>query len=445
MKRAMKCPILLGVALAFASCSTALPGDDPPLIVDMSLPPSCPQAFATRLTLFTRETIAWVNAVAVRPDGRFVFAGGSSFAEPEAGFSYNYWSGAVDTRGALAWSGKDNWSPNRHAILRQSARSLVLLDDGSTVIAGTQEDGLRLSRRAADGKVLWTHTWSGPGVVDEQFGVARVAEGAYVVVGSHGDPNSGKTTAFVRRVDDKGQQAWALDLPVGFASRGRAVAHFANGSVAVTGIVTADANATKGKPFLALVDGAGHLVWHRTYDLTSATGGTALLAMADGGVALVGSVIGGSRSDGLFLRTDAGGQVVWQRTFGGSEDDTLWAIAPLDSAFPGGIGFALLGQTASMGAGDQDVWLLRTDDSGRLAWQHTYGEKFWDVGYSVAPLPRSTPGGAGFLLGGSLSVPDQSERADAWLARTNENGDVICGDSCVYSHVTRACVPDGGM
>jgi hypothetical protein len=451
------------VALPLAACGrTSLFSDAAPA----PPAPDCATVFDLRLTLFTRETIAWIDDVAVRADGTFVFAGGSSFAEPEAGYSFNFWSGAVDNGGRLLWSGKDNWHPNHWPVLRQGARALRSLGDGSIVVAGTLQDALRLSRRAPDGQLAWTQTFDGPGVVDEIFGLAPLS-GDWIVVGSHGDPKTGHTTAFVRRFDGQGQPVWTHDLAIGLASRGRSVVPLDDGGVVVGGVTYSD-SPTIGKPFLTSVDGSGKVRWQQTYELPSADGATALVTLPEGGFAFVGDV-SGQRKDGLLARTDTQGALVWNRSYGGPEDDLLWGLTLVDGAFPGGAGFALAGGTSSKGAGDQDAWLIRVDGNGGMLWDATYGYQYYDVAYAVAVIPAAAGVQPGFLLGGSLSIPEQAERSDAWLARTDANGVDHCGGvcgtdealfcadgmpcgnaqcdaltTCVYSHQYHPCPPDAG-
>ncbi len=64
-------------------------------------------------------------------------------------------------------------------------------------------------------------------------------------------------------------------------------------------------------------------------------------------------------TDLYLVKTDSLGNMLWQRTYGGPEFDNGWSVkSTLDD------GYIIVGQTASFGAGDSDVWLLKTDSIG---------------------------------------------------------------------------------
>ena len=71
---------------------------------------------------------------------------------------------------------------------------------------------------------------------------------------------------------------------------------------------------------------------------------------------MVGSCLqqipGMTASDGLLIKTDSSGKVLWMKIYGGAGLDYFsWAIETNDG------GYALAGRTASFGAGGFDYWL----------------------------------------------------------------------------------------
>jgi len=83
---------------------------------------------------------------------------------------------------------------------------------------------------------------------------------------------------------------------------------------------------------------------------------------ADGGYILAGSTtsFGAGASDFWVVKTDSSGTMKWNRTFGGTGDDIASAIINV------GDGFAILGMTSSFGAGGFDCWLVRVDSDGNM-------------------------------------------------------------------------------
>lgn len=83
----------------------------------------------------------------------------------------------------------------------------------------------------------------------------------------------------------------------------------------------------------------------------------------------------------LALASD--GSVVWEKTFGGPQDDSANEVIPVP-----GEGFLMAGQTKSFGTGDgkSDVWLVALDAGGNTRWTKTYNLGSEDMGTSIAPF-----------------------------------------------------------
>ncbi len=133
--------------------------------------------------------------------------------------------------------------------------------------------------------------------------------------------------------------------------------------------------------YLIKVDGSGDLLWSRTIGGAMIEKANGLLKMDDGGWLVIGTTndwSGAGGYDGLLVRTDANGEVLWERTYGGSD----WDFFNHGVLCPDG-GFLLVGQTYSEGSGG-DAWLVRTDDQGDTLWTRHFGGPGIDEGAGVA-------------------------------------------------------------
>jgi hypothetical protein len=91
-----------------------------------------------------------------------------------------------------------------------------------------------------------------------------------------------------------------------------------------------------------------------------------LVKTADGGYAIAGATetFGAGSSDFWLVKTDALGTMQWNKTYGGTNDDTPWALVQTADG-----GYAISGYTYSFGAGSRDIWLVKTDSLGNgLIW-----------------------------------------------------------------------------
>ncbi|MBE0646590.1 MAG: hypothetical protein IH596_02280 [Bacteroidales bacterium] len=117
--------------------------------------------------------------------------------------------------------------------------------------------------------------------------------------------------------------------------------------------------------------------------------------------------------DGIFVKTNSGGQVIWSKLFCGPGDDYFNAF---DTTGDGG--FILCGKTTSFGAGQSDVWLVRTDANGDTLWTRTFGGPYDEEAVSVITMPD----GGFFICGYTNSYWNYG--FDILLIRTDRNGEV---------------------
>ena len=103
--------------------------------------------------------------------------------------------------------------------------------------------------------------------------------------------------------------------------------------------------------------------WNRTYGGSDSENANDIVQTNDGGYILAGTTWHWSSNEPDFslLKTDADGYMQWNRTYGGSRWDNAYSIIQtLDG------GYAVAGRTNSIGAGDWDFWVVKTDANGNI-------------------------------------------------------------------------------
>jgi gliding motility-associated-like protein len=198
------------------------------------------------------------------------------------------------------------------------------------------------------------------------------------------------------------------------------------------------------------------LNWDRTLGGASWDELNGLLAMPDGIIA-AGSSRSGTTDlswNYLIVKLDFDGNVIWQRTYGGDQDDRLWAIIPTaDGGFlAGGYSYSSAsGNKSQPTRGDMDVWVMKLDAQGMLQWERAWGGLYRDELFAILEIP-----GSGYLLGcnsWSDAGPDKTEpprgEQDFWLIRIDQQGnklwDKTIGGSGYDQINDLARAPDGNV
>jgi len=136
---------------------------------------------------------------------------------------------------------------------------------------------------------------------------------------------------------------------------------------------------------------------------------------SDGGYILTGNTLsfGAGREDIWVLKLSLGGNIEWQRTYGGVDDDIACSVQQTSDG-----GYILAGNTLSFGAGREDIWVLKLSQGGDIEWQRTYGGDNDDRACSV----QQTSDG-GYIIGSNTQSFDTGEVFFLILKLTN-SGDI---------------------
>ncbi|MRT17866.1 T9SS type A sorting domain-containing protein [Vitellibacter sp. q18] len=126
--------------------------------------------------------------------------------------------------------------------------------------------------------------------------------------------------------------------------------------------------------------------------------------------------------DFWLLRLDASGSLLWEKSFGGSGEDYAHEIIPANDG-----GFLIAGHTFSNNGdvtannGMGDFWVIKINDGGNLLWQKNYGGSDDDLATGIAATPD------GYIIAGQSSssngdVSQNNGEADVWTVKINNSG-----------------------
>ncbi|HIC92330.1 MAG TPA: hypothetical protein EYP21_09795 [Syntrophaceae bacterium] len=170
--------------------------------------------------------------------------------------------------------------------------------------------------------------------------------------------------------------------------RGRQNMHTYALGIAISGneiYVVGATEITKGNldGFILKYDSEGNLIWEKTW------GGSKHEACC--GVATLGTYIyvvgytnsfGAGGYDVVLLKYDSEGNLIWEKTWGGSKNEAGRDIFISDNCL------YVVGNTKSFGVGEHDALILKIDLSGNPIWYETWGGAYCDVGRSLFVLGK---------------------------------------------------------
>ena len=119
--------------------------------------------------------------------------------------------------------------------------------------------------------------------------------------------------------------------------------------------------------------------------------------------------------------------IAWQQCYGGSEHDKAYDIIQIPN------GFFIIGETkssdydVSYNHGMSDVWLIKTDSSGNIVWEKTYGGTKGEGGQTILTAPDSSY----YLVctsvssDGDISNDPYPTSSDFWIVKIDKDGEII--------------------
>jgi hypothetical protein len=142
-------------------------------------------------------------AIAALPDGGLIVVGRHEVTNRDPSRT---WVVRLDGSGTVIWD-KLLGDPSE---VRLGTAVVMLPDDGFAVAGAAQREGgraLRLTRLSGDGTLLWDRAYGGE-KRDEAMGLARTADGGFVLVGSTMSRGAGKTNVWILKLDGSGMVIW---------------------------------------------------------------------------------------------------------------------------------------------------------------------------------------------------------------------------------------------
>lgn len=285
-------------------------------------------------------------------------------------------------------------------------------------------------------EIEWIHIFESI-LNDRAYYVDQTADGGYIFTGSTIVNPPGYTELLLVKTDANGEESWRNNFPISMTNLyGNAVHQTTDSGYIIVGNVGGswlwDIQVTK-------TNANGDLVWQKSFGKSDGPDhGSDILQTSDGGYIVLGdtSSYGQGSSDLWLIKLAADGTEQWNKTIGGVGYDEPKRFTKTNDG-----GYMIVGLTDavdSMG----DVWVVKTDDAGEVNWQKTFGNS--DVGENGVCVQAASNGY--IVLGDQY---DMNGTGSLWVLRLDAQGTLtwdqhISANDTLEGHSIMTTV-DGGF
>ena len=373
------------------------------ICVLMPCPASGQQAWEK---LFGGPVQDWGYAVQQTLDGGYIVVGMTNsfgtgdfdaYAVKTDSFGTGMWAGV--------WGGTDG----------ECANSVVQAADSGYVIAGYTgsfgpgNNDVWLIKTNGAGDTLWTKTFGGASRPDGANSVGRTAAGGYIVAGftqSFGPGTPTYANVWLILTDGSGNAFWTRNYGGDANDIAYSVQQTFDGGFIVAGTTQSFGNGSQ--VYLIRTDADGDTLWTRTYGGSDYEEGNSVQQTSDSGYIIAGKTtsFGATLGDMYLVKTNAVGETLWTRTYGGDSAEVANSVQQTTDG-----GYVLAGQTNSYGKQYQ-VYVVKTDADGDTLWTRTFGGDSLDVGNAI----QQTSDG-GYIVAGVADPPDTRRVYDVYLVK----------------------------
>jgi hypothetical protein len=319
-------------------------------------------------------------------------------------------------------AGQTYWKKTYGGAYNDEAYAIAPMPDGNFIVAGNTSsfgkggDDIYLLKINAGGDTLWTKTYGGAGE-DLAAAIIGTQDGNYIIAGGTTKPGATSQDAYLLKIKPNGDTIWTKTYGGANEEYAYAIAPTQDGNLIVLGYTWIPGEAGD-SIYLLKIKPNGDTLWTRTFsdpyfNIFSIT------PISDGNFIIAGNTysLNTASEDIYLLKITTTGDTLWTKTYGGMNYDYARAITPT----PDG-NFIVAGYTYSYGNDVSDIYLLKINAGGDTLWTKTYGDT--NNRYADAIIPA--PNGNFIVAGGSGNdfylVKIKSNGDKLWTKTYGENG-----------------------
>jgi hypothetical protein len=323
------------------------------------------------------------------------------------------WVGVTDSMGNMIWDkyygGKDD--EEGYSIKQTYDEGYIIA--GSTKSFGAGGLDVYVFKIDSKGSILWERPFGGTSN-DEAFAVNQTRDDGYIVTGYTKSKTKGGKDLWVIKLDPQGDREWDKTFGGSYDDEGRDIIELREGGYVVTGYTTAPGGSGKDLWILEL-DRNGNKIREYVLGGDTANGGRpppdigySVKETNDNSYVVAGTTESSpDNPDFWFIKANSSNKI-WDRKFGGNKPDEAFSVDVTQDG-----GFILAGRSKSFQSADFNVWLVRADPEGSELWNLTFGGSGDETAYAI----KATTDGRYIMAG---LVGGMGQGGDGWLIKAED-------------------------
>jgi len=323
--------------------------------------------------------------------------------------------------------------------------------DGDITDKATENYDFWMLKFDSEAQLEWNKTYGGSG--DERGrSLIETSDGGYALLGysdsSDGDvsSNNGNRDFWLVKINASGVLSWQKSFGYEGEDEGVSIIETSDNHLMLSGVLDVTASGGEGNQgrfstrhaggdyWAIKITPTGDIVWSRFYGGTFTDSPTGIKETLNDGLISVGGSdsndVDISNNKGYYdfwiVKSDRNGDIVWEKSFGGSEIDEA-----RDVISDGTGNHIIVGDTRSndqdvaFNNGAADLWVIKVSNSGELLWNTSIGGSNFDVARSI-----STTFNNEFIIAGSSrssngDVSKNQGQNDAWVLKLDNSGQLL--------------------
>ena len=343
----------------------------------------------------------------------------------------------------------------------ESGQSVVATSDGGFAVLGYSQsmdgDLLNKSNISYDfwlikynfnGEQEWQKVYGGSSD-DRGYDIILSNDNNMVIFGSSksadGDvsSNAGSNDFWIAKISNSGAIIWEKSLGYNGSDNGYSVIQTIDNGYLLLGVLDVTASDGEGNNRISSyrhaggdywavkLDSNGILEWSRYFGGNFTDTSYATCQTQGGDYIIIGSSdsndIDISNNKGTYdfwiIKISSEGNLIWEKSYGGSEIDEALDITPTTDG-----NFIVCGNTrsnnidVSSNNGAADIWILKITPNGEILWEKTYGGNSFEAAKSVHQTTDN-----GFIIAGNSrsdnnDLTKNNGQNDGWIFKINQDG-----------------------